>query len=246
VQTLNRGFNRLMVTAVVGAGRGYTSLANSAVRCWMTTASGTQQANAFANNVGDYNLDGVVNQADASYWATQNGLIYTFNYTSPANMVNNAADYYGADGNGDGIVNQADFDVWNAQYGQRTTSGIYAWAQPVSIAVSSGQQTQTTAGYSNLSFTTASSVTKTGGGTLVLDQANSMTGTITIQAGNVQLSGSVNAAAAATIHAVSAASKPCEPGPEYVLVEHWHVPRQLYSPNCMCTPLPGDVSSERT
>jgi autotransporter-associated beta strand protein len=199
VQTLNRGFNRLMVSSVVGPGRGYTSLANSAVRCWMTTASGTQQANAFANNVGDYNLDGVVNQADASYWSTQNGLIYTFNYTSPANMVNNAADYYGADGNGDGIVNQADFDVWNAQYGQRTTSGIYAWAQPVTIAVPSGQQTQTTAGYSNLSFTTASSVTKTGGGTLVLDQANSMTGTITIQGGNVQLSGTVNAAAAATI-----------------------------------------------
>jgi autotransporter-associated beta strand protein len=42
-------------------------------------------------------------------------------------------------------------------------------------------------------------VTKTGGGTLVLDQANSTTGTITIQGGGVQLSGTVNAAAAATI-----------------------------------------------
>jgi autotransporter-associated beta strand protein len=149
--------------------------------------------------VGDYNLDGVVNQADASYWSSQNGLIYTTNYTSPANMVTNAVKYYGADGNGDGIVDQADFDVWNSHYRQSTTSGIYAWATPVTIDVSSGQQTQATAGYSNLSFTTAKSVTKTGGGTLVLNQVNSMTGTITIQGGSVQLSGTVNAAAAATI-----------------------------------------------
>jgi autotransporter-associated beta strand protein len=198
--TLNRGFNRLMITGLgYGLSRSYTSLPDSAVRCWMTTNSGTQQANAAANNVGDYNLDGVVNQADASYWSSQNGLIYTTNYTSPANMVTNAVRYYGADGNGDGIVDQADFDVWNTHYRQSTTSGIYAWATPVTIAVSSGQQTQTTAGYSNLSFTTASSVTKTGGGTLVLNQANSMTGTITIQGGSVQLSGTVNAAAAATI-----------------------------------------------
>jgi autotransporter-associated beta strand protein len=113
--------------------------------------------------------------------------------------VNNAVKYYGADGNGDGIVDQTDFAVWNSHDRQSTTSGIYAWAKPVTIAVSSGQQTQTTAGYSNLSFTTAKSVTKTGGGTLVLNQANSMTGTITIQGGSVQLSGTVNAAAAATI-----------------------------------------------
>lgn len=199
-QTLNRGFNRLEITGLgYGLSRSYTSLADSAVRCWMTTDSGTQQANQFANNVGDYNLDGVVNQADATYWSSQNGLIYTTNYTSPANMVNNAVKYYGADGNGDGIVDQTDFDVWNSHYRQSTTSGIYAWAKPVTIAVSSGQQTQTTAGYSNLSFTTAKSVTKTGGGTLVLNQANSMTGTITIQGGSVQLSGTVNAAAAATI-----------------------------------------------
>jgi autotransporter-associated beta strand protein len=68
----------------------------------------------------------------------------------------------------------------------------------VAIDVASGQQTQTAAGYSNLSFTTASSVTKTGGGTLVLDQANTLTGTVTIQGGVVQLSGTTNAALSAT------------------------------------------------
>ena len=177
--------------------RVYTSSTDSAVRVLMTTATnGKMQSNTFASIKGDYNLDGVVNFADYQYWSTQQGNTYC---GDPLDVPGSLLVYYGADGNGDGMATQADADVWNAQYRQRTSGGPYANAQPVSIAVSSGTQTQTTAGYSNLSFTTASSVTKTGGGTLVLDQANSTTGTITIQGGGVQLSGTVNAAAAATI-----------------------------------------------
>ena len=177
--------------------RFFTSSTDSAVRVLMTTATnGKMQSNTFASIKGDYNLDGVVNSADYQYWSTQQGNTYC---GDPLDVSGSLLVYYGADGNGDGMATQADADVWNAQYRQRTSGGPYANAQPISIAVSSGTQTQTTAGYSNLSFTTASSVTKTGGGTLVLDQANSTTGTITIQGGGVQLSGTVNAAAAATI-----------------------------------------------
>jgi len=52
---------------------------------------------------GDYNFDGVVNQADVCVWRASLGS------TTQAE----------ADGNGDGIVNQADFNVWaaNAQPG---------------------------------------------------------------------------------------------------------------------------------
>ncbi len=194
---LNEGYRGFSQLTAVGGTTTYTY----PVRVWMTTGTNDNgaaknQANGFASNPGDYNLDGKVNQADYNYAQTQLGNTYM---DDPLNPTTSLVPYYGADGNGDGTVTQADLDVWNALYGQRTTGGVYAWATPVSIAVSSGQQTQTTAGYSNLSFTTASSVTKTGGGTLVLDQANSMTGTITIQGGSVQLSGSVNPAAAATI-----------------------------------------------
>ena len=194
---LNEGFRGFSQLTAVGGTSTYTY----GVRVWMTTGTNDagqakNQADGFASNPGDYNLDGKVNQADYNYAQTQLGNTYM---DDPLNPTGSLVPYYGADGNGDGKVTQADLDVWNALYGQRTTGGVYAWATPVSIAVSSGQQTQTTAGYSNLSFTTASSVTKTGGGTLVLDQANSMTGTITIQGGSVQLSGTVNPAAAATI-----------------------------------------------
>ena len=215
---LNRGQWRMLggslalnegVAGVLGSGRGYSELTTVGgtttyiypVRVWMTTGTNDagqakNQADGFASNPGDYNLDGKVNQADYNYAQSQLGNTYI---NDPLDVAGSIVPYYGADGNGDGTVTQADLDVWNALYGQRTTGGVYAWATPVSIDVSRGFQTQTSAGYSNLSFTTASSVTKTGGGTLVLDQANSMTGTITIQGGNVQLSGSVNAAAAATI-----------------------------------------------
>jgi len=53
---------------------------------------------------GDYNRDGMVDQADYNLWRKQTG--------------QNVTPYSGSDGNGDGIVNQADFDVWRAHFGQ--------------------------------------------------------------------------------------------------------------------------------
>jgi autotransporter-associated beta strand protein len=209
---MNRGQFRMLggslalnegVAGVLGSGRGYSELTTVGgtttyiypVRVWMTTGTNDagqakNQANGFASNPGDYNLDGKVNQADYNYAQSQFGNTYM---NDPLDPTGSLVPYYGADGNGDGTVTQADIDIWNALYGQRTTGGVYAWATPVSIAVASGTQAQTAAGYSNLSFTTASSVTKTGGGTLVLDQVNSMTGTVTIQGGAVQISGTAAA-----------------------------------------------------
>jgi len=221
-QSLNRGQWRLLDGSlnvnggnpdVAGSGRGYSELfatgASStsyryAGRVWMSSGTNDAgqaktQANGFATNPGDYNLDGKVNQADYTYLQSQMGNTYT---ADPLDVAGGLVAYYGADGNGDGVVTEADFNVWNDLYGQRTQGGIYAWAQPVSIDVSSGVQTQTAAGYSNLSFTTASSVTKTGAGTLVLNQANTLTGTVTIQGGDVQLAGSGNAALSATFRPV--------------------------------------------
>jgi sulfatase modifying factor 1 len=70
-------------------------------------------------------------------------------------------------------------------------AGLPATPPPViTIDVTSGTQTQTQAGYATLSGTT--SVFKTGVGTLVLDQANTLTGSMTVQGGAVRLA---NAAA---------------------------------------------------
>jgi autotransporter-associated beta strand protein len=55
----------------------------------------------------------------------------------------------------------------------------------ITINVGSGTQTQTQAGYPLLSGTT--SVEKTGAGTLVVDQANTLTASTTVQQGTVQL-----------------------------------------------------------
>ena len=55
----------------------------------------------------------------------------------------------------------------------------------ITINVASGTQTQTAAGYPLLSGSTP--VLKTGAGTLVVDQANTLTGSTTVQAGRLQL-----------------------------------------------------------
>jgi len=63
---------------------------------------------------------------------------------------------------------------------------VFSLAPPsITINVASGTQTQTQAGYSTLSGSTP--VVKTGGGTLVLDQANTLTGTTTVQQGTLEL-----------------------------------------------------------
>ena len=63
----------------------------------------------------------------------------------------------------------------------------------ITINVASGTQTQTAAGYPTLSGSTP--VQKTGAGTLVVDQANTLTGSTSVQGGTMQLA---NAAALAS------------------------------------------------
>jgi autotransporter-associated beta strand protein len=164
--------------------RFYSTLPDSTVRVWMDTSGPVTQANAFASPKGDYNLDGVVNRADFLLWQNQLGNTYLGDNLLPEES---KVPYYGADGNGDGVVTQADFDVWAASIGQAAVGGPYAWAQARTIDVASGSQTQAEAGYLTLTFTTASSVTKTGAGTLVMDVANTSTGPTNVNAGTVQV-----------------------------------------------------------
>jgi fibronectin-binding autotransporter adhesin len=73
-----------------------------------------------------------------------------------------------------------------AQSGNDLNLIFTAGAQPVTtITVASGTQTQTQAGYPTLSGSTP--VVKAGSGTLVLDQANPLTGSTTVQGGVLQL-----------------------------------------------------------
>ena len=73
-----------------------------------------------------------------------------------------------------------------AQSGNDLNLVFTAGAPPVvTINVASGTQTQTQAGYSSLSGSTP--VVKTGAGTLVVDQANTLTGSTTVQGGRLQL-----------------------------------------------------------
>ena len=57
---------------------------------------------------GDYDRNGVVNQADYNVWRHQKGTTVT--------------PFSGADGNGDGVVNDADYDVWRSHFGQSLPS----------------------------------------------------------------------------------------------------------------------------
>jgi autotransporter-associated beta strand protein len=80
-----------------------------------------------------------------------------------------------------------------AWYGFRVASLPAPPPPVITIDVASGTQTQTQAGYATLSGTLP--VLKTGAGTLVLDQANTLTGSTTVQGGTLQLA---NAAALAS------------------------------------------------
>ena len=72
-----------------------------------------------------------------------------------------------------------------AWYGLRIASLPSTPPATITIDVASGTQTQTAAGYATLSGTLP--VLKTGAGTLVLDQANTLTGSTTVQGGVLQL-----------------------------------------------------------
>ena len=188
---LQRGQSRMIFSTAPVYGpagntgpRFYSTLPDSTVRVWMDTSGSVQQANAFASPRGDYNLDGVVNRGDFLLWQSQQGNTYLADPLSPETT---KIGFYGADGNGDGVVTQADFDVWAGSIGQRAVGGPYAWAQARTIDVASGSQTQAEAGAATLTFTTASSVTKIGAGTLVMNVANTYTGTTNVNAGTVQV-----------------------------------------------------------
>jgi autotransporter-associated beta strand protein len=74
-------------------------------------------------------------------------------------------------------------------YAMSTNRGIQAMvftSTGITITLVGGTQTQADAGYASLSGTL--SLLKTGTGTLVLDQANTLTGSTTVQAGVIQLS----------------------------------------------------------
>ena len=83
-------------------------------------------------------------------------------------------------GNGAG-VNSGQFQNW----GFRVASLAPAPPSTITIDVASGTQTQAQAGYSLFSGT--SPLTKTGGGTLVVDAANTITGSTSVVGGRLQL-----------------------------------------------------------
>ena len=107
------------------------------------------------------------------------------------------------DYNGDNQVSFADLQPWINSYGSRSAvvgAGVpmapfntAVWNQflagiappPVTLDVAAGQQTQFQAGYRTIVI--ASSVTKTGTGTLVYDAANTYTGDTVVSAGALQL-----------------------------------------------------------
>jgi autotransporter-associated beta strand protein len=107
------------------------------------------------------------------------------------------------DYNGDNEVSFPDLQPWINSYGFRSAvigAGVPMAAfdqavwnqflagltpQPLTLPVSSGRQTQFQAGYRTIVI--ASSVTKTGSGTLVFDGANTYTGPTVVSAGTLEL-----------------------------------------------------------
>ncbi len=73
---------------------------------------------------GDYNRDGIVDQADYNLWRKQTGQTVT--------------PFSGADGNGDGVVNQADFDVWRSNFG-KTLPGAGSGAAALAVGEDANQ-----------------------------------------------------------------------------------------------------------
>jgi autotransporter-associated beta strand protein len=125
------------------------------------------------------------------------------------------------DFNGDNQVSFPDLQPWINSYGFRSAvvgAGVpmapfdeAAWNQflagvappAVTLDVPHGRQTQFQAGYRTIVI--AATVTKTGTGTLVLDAANTYTGTTTVSAGTLELA-APDAVASSTLRVVSGAT----------------------------------------
>jgi autotransporter-associated beta strand protein len=155
----------------------------------------------------DADLDGVVDFDDflvmrANYGTTQLGFTQ-------------------GDFNGDNQVSFPDLQPWINSYGFRSAvvgAGVpmapfdqTAWNQflagvappTVTLDVPQGRQTQFQAGYRTIVI--AAEVTKTGSGTLVMDAANTYTGTTTVAAGTLELA-APSAVASSTLRVLSAAT----------------------------------------
>jgi len=131
------------------------------------------------------------------------------------------------DYNGDNQVSFADLQPWINSYGSRSAvvgAGVpmapfntAVWNQflagiappPVTLDVAAGQQTQFQAGYRTIAI--ASSVTKTGTGTLVYDAANTYTGNTVVSAGALQLA-DPGAVASSTLRVAAGAKATVAPG----------------------------------
>ena len=131
------------------------------------------------------------------------------------------------DYNGDNQVSFPDLQPWINSYGSRSAvvgAGVpmapfntAVWNQflagiappPVTLDVAAGQQTQFQAGYRTIVI--ASSVTKTGTGTLVYDAANTYTGDTVVSAGGLQLA-DPGAVASSTLRVAAGAKATVAPG----------------------------------
>ena len=139
-------------------------------------------------------------QADADL----NGVVdFTDFQVMQGNFNTTSQGFTQGDYNGDNAVSFPDLQPWINSYGFRSAvvgAGVpmapfnqAAWTQflagltpqAVTLPVSSGRQTQFQAGYRTIVI--ASSVTKTGTGTLVYDGANTYTGPTVVSAGTLEL-----------------------------------------------------------
>jgi autotransporter-associated beta strand protein len=155
----------------------------------------------------DADLDGVVDFDDF--------LVMRANYGSAS------LGFTQGDFNGDNQVSFPDLQPWINSYGFRSAvvgAGVpmapfdqTAWNQflagvappTVTLDVPQGRQTQFQAGYRTIVI--AAEVTKTGSGTLVMDAANTYTGTTTVAAGTLELA-APSAVASSTLRVLSAAT----------------------------------------
>jgi autotransporter-associated beta strand protein len=142
----------------------------------------------YLTNVGSYT-------SATSYYGLYDvdGLVYNWTEATRLSFGNNlpiyrgGAWYFNATGVGAAYRNvYSGAGATSYSYFGFRVAGLPATPPPViTIDVTSGTQTQTQAGYATLSGTTP--VFKTGVGTLVLDQANTLTGSMTVQGGVVRL-----------------------------------------------------------